>query len=417
MIHTSLSPNVTFKDILLALSYFIFPWKWMSWRKGKFINRFENNFKRYLEVKHVSSFDSGRSALLAILKALEIKEEDEVLLQAYTCVVVPNAVLAVGAKPVYVDVELNGFNLDARDLESKITPLAKAVIIQNTFGVPADYKEILRVAKKHKLKIIEDCAHSLGAEYNRKKIGTIGDVSFFSFGRDKMISCVFGGITATNNPIFGEKLTFFQKTLPYPNCWRVLQNLLHPIVFAMALPIYNCFNLGKGLIVMAQKLKIISLALGKEEKRGKFPNFMPAKLPNALCEIALHQLELLERFNAHRKKIALFYLENLKSKALKLPKLSFDKKVSAAPLRYTILSTKRNLILSEAKKQRIYLGDWYDWVIAPKDVDLGTLGYKVGMCPVAEKKALLSFNLPTHRRVSLDKAKQLVEFVNRFDEV
>ena len=120
-----------------------------------------------------------------------IGEGDEVLVQAFTCVAVPNSVLWAQATPVYADIDAT-LNIDPIDVEKKITNRTKAIIVQHTFGIPADMDALVALAKKHNILLIEDCAHSLGATYKGKKVGTFGDAAFFSFGRDKVVSSVFG---------------------------------------------------------------------------------------------------------------------------------------------------------------------------------------------------------------------------------
>ena len=165
----------------------------------------EKEFKKYLGVKYAISFNSGRSAFLAILNSLELKNDDEILLQAFTCNAVPNPIIWAGLKPVYVDCDEKTFNIDIEDLKRKITQKSKVVIVQHTFGLPAEMDEILEICQKNNLILIEDCAHSLGAEYKGKKVGTFGKAAFFSFSRDKVISSVYGGMVATNDDEFGEK--------------------------------------------------------------------------------------------------------------------------------------------------------------------------------------------------------------------
>ena len=314
MIHTSLSPNTTLKDIFIAKSYIFFPWKWLSIRHGKYVHQIEEKFKKYLPIKHAVSFDSGRSALYAILKAMNVQKGDEIILQAYTCVVVPNAIIHAGAVPIYADIEKDSLNIDQNDLEKKITPKTKAIIIQNTFGAIADYEKIQTIANKHKLKIIEDCAHSLGAEFKNKKIGTIGDAAMFSFGRDKVISAVYGGMAVTNNPEIGKNLKKFQQDLSYQSYKKIYSHLLHPIIFAISLPLYNFLHLGKIMILFFQKINLLSKALIQEEKKGKFPKSQPSCFPNALAEIACNQMKNLDKFNKHRKNIADFYQQELSPK-------------------------------------------------------------------------------------------------------
>ena len=162
LVFTSLSPNVEAEDRQYAWRLLLQPW---NWRSGGSIGECEEWFKKYFDVPHAWGVNSGRSGLFLILQALGIERGDEVLLQAFTCNAVPNPILWVGATPIYVDIDEETLNMDPADLEKKITPRAKAIIVQHTFGYPADMNRILEIAKKHNLIIIEDCAHALGARY------------------------------------------------------------------------------------------------------------------------------------------------------------------------------------------------------------------------------------------------------------
>src|SRR3989338_4102931 len=136
MISISLSPNTQKDDILLALKVLFQPWKW---KRGIDIEKFEGKLSQVLGIKNVVSFNSGRSSLLAIFDALNFEKGSEILLQAFTCNAVPNPVIWSGLRPVFVDCSAD-YNIDITDLERKITPLSRAVIIQHTFGIPADIK-------------------------------------------------------------------------------------------------------------------------------------------------------------------------------------------------------------------------------------------------------------------------------------
>ncbi len=167
MIFTSLSPNTEPDDISLAFKLRLFP----SFRKKTLgsRSRLEHSISTYVPLPHAFAFDSGRTSLFAILSALNLSSTDEVLLQTYTCVAVPEPILWVGSKPVYVD-SLDDFTMDPKDLEQKITSKSRVLIIQHTFGTPAHLEELLLIARRHNLFVIEDCAHALGAEYKGKKV-------------------------------------------------------------------------------------------------------------------------------------------------------------------------------------------------------------------------------------------------------
>ena len=137
-------------------------------------------------------------------------------MQAFTCNAVPNPVLWAGLKPVYVDCDEKTFNIDKEDLKKKITPRSRVLIVQHTFGLPADMDAISEICRKNNLILIEDCAHSLGAEYKNKKVGTFGKAAFFSFSRDKVISSVYGGMAVTEDHELTKKIKEYQLKIGYP---------------------------------------------------------------------------------------------------------------------------------------------------------------------------------------------------------
>jgi dTDP-4-amino-4,6-dideoxygalactose transaminase len=405
-IFISLSPNVEKDDLLLALRLLFSPWRW---KKGEVIDLLEKKFRKYLGVKHAFSFNSGRSSFLAILKALNLKKGDEVLLQAFTCNAATNPILALGLRPVYVDIEKETLNIDPEDLKRKISQKSKVVLVQHTFGLPAKMDEILEICKKYNLILIEDCAHSLGATYNGKKIGTFGKAAFFSFGRDKIISSVYGGIAMTNDSVLAERIKKFWDNCPYPSNFWILQQLLHPILTEYFIkPLYRFFGAGKYFLIFLQKIKILSKGVAKQEKKGRLPKYIPQKMPNSLAALALNQFKKLERFNAHRKRIAEIYDQELQELNLRFP----QKQEGRIYMRYSLLLKGRNTdeILKELGKKKIFLDDgWRKTPIVPPDTDQKKMQYQFGTCKNAEFVAKCILNLPTHINISEKEAKLIVK--------
>lgn len=403
MISISLSPNTEPDDIMLAFKTLFCPWKW---KRGFAVQEFERRFAAYLGVSRAVSFNSGRSSLLALLSSLGFKKGDEVLLQAFTCNAVPNPVLWAGLKPLFVDCK-DDYNMDIADLEKKITSRSRAVILQHTFGVPADIEKVQEICKRNNLALLEDCAHALGADYKGGKVGTFGDASFFSFSRDKIISCVYGGMVATNNANIAEKIRAYQETIGYPSFAWIFQQLLHPLVMNwIILPTYGF--LGKYLLVAFQKLHILSKAVHQKEKRGEKPEYFPRSLPNALAELALVQFSKLERFNAHRKEIANLYIRELQATSYKLQATS---SAGSVFLRFPVTHLNARDIIKRAWAENLLLGDWYTSPIAPYDTNAEKVGYKKGSCPVAEDLSQKTLNLPTHIRVTERDARRVVSFL------
>lgn len=428
-VSTSLSPNTEKDDILLAFKLLFQPWRWKHDKKSAIAenssNSLEEEFKKYLGVKYAISFNSGRSALIAILEAVSIKKNDEVLLQAFTCNSAVNPILNRGAKPIFVDVD-ETINMQPEDLKKKISrsagsgriPNPKAVMIQHTFGWPAQVKKILEIAGQNNLFLIEDCAHSLKAKYDGKFCGTFGQAAFFSFGRDKLISSVFGGMAVTNDDKIGEKLEKFQENLDFPSSIWIFQQLLHPILMSyLVLPAYGLNRfLGRIILGFFHQLSILSKAVYKKEKKGKIPKYFPKRLPAALAFLALNQFRKLERFNEHRREIASFYEKELKNSNFALCLARPWEGREPTFMRYPVLTEKNtDEILERARKRKIYLDDgWRKIPVVPPDTEINKMEYLSGSCPRAEKIARSIVSLPTHINLSKKEAEKIINFLKTY---
>jgi len=409
-ISISLSPNTEPDDIWLAFGLWFQPWKWKT---GRVIEDLEKKFAKKIGIKHAYSFNSGRSSFMAILEAFNFEKGSEILLQAFTCNAVPNPVIWSDLKPIYVDCNGDDYNVSVEDLERKITSKSKAVVVQHTFGIPADLDRIIEICKKHNLILIEDCAHALGAIYKGRQVGTFGDAAFFSFSRDKVISSVYGGMAVTNNDAAAEKIRKIQKEIEYPSFGWIFQQLMHPVKLNWEiLPTYRL--LGKYILVIDQKLHILSKAVHWKEKRGEKPDYFPKALPNALALLAERQLEKLGRFNSYRKELAAWYEEQLRGTSFELLRDFQDRE--SIFLRYPVKHPKAHEIITNAWKENILIGDWYTNAVAPDDTILEKLQYKAGSCPTAEKLALITLNLPTHINISKKHAQIVIDVIKKYGD-
>ena len=412
-IFTGFAPNLTFKDVVISLSFLCLPWNWKKIIIGKNADLAEVKIENYFNVKYCSIFDSGRSALFFALKALGVGAGDEVLVQAYTCMVVVNAIKWTGAKPIFIDID-NDFNIVPSDLEKKISNRAKVLIIQHTFGLPATLNKLLEIANSKKLKVVEDCAHAYGAKYKDKLVGTFGDIGLLSFGSDKILSCVRGGALITDSRELGDAILVLQNNLPHPKLRVTLQHLMHGPVFFKGKLLYRLY-VGKIILYLAKKLNLINKIIYSEEKQGLPDKFYSARLANALAEILLVQLDQVDEVNKHRKLIAEYYKKNINNNYIEHSLLSNDLFfVDCVFLRYPILCNEPARLLKYAKARGVILGNWYNTVIAPKDIDLSKTDYLPGSCPNAEVLASRSVNLPTNRHVSLEDAARVAQIVNEY---
>lgn len=173
---------------------------------AKYVGLFEQAFAKKNKVKYAVAVNSGGSALFLALWALGIRKGDEVIVPAFTMAATAYAVTQCGAKPVFVDCEENG-NIDASKIEKKITPKTKAVLPVHIYGHPCDMERVWKIARKHKLFVIEDVAEAHGALYKKKTTGSLSDASCFSFYANKMITTGEGGMVATNSRALAKELS------------------------------------------------------------------------------------------------------------------------------------------------------------------------------------------------------------------
>jgi dTDP-4-amino-4,6-dideoxygalactose transaminase len=402
----SISPNTDAVDVWQAVKILFQPWQW---QQGKAQLELKRKLKNYFKLDHCFLVNSGRTGLYLALKSLNLKLPDEVLCQAFTCVAVPNAINWANAKPVFVDIVKNSFNLDIEDLTKKITKNSKALIIQHTFGQPDDIKAIKKICQKHNLVLIEDCAHSLGARYQGKPVGSFGDLTVLSFGRDKVISSVFGGALLVSNSKFLASINQLINRLDYPAASWTLKQLFHPIFFSVIVPTYfsfrlGKFSLGKGLLFLLQKLNLVTLPVSASEKICQ-SSLAAKKLPNALAVLALHQFNKLALINQKRRSIALIYHQQLQARLFK---------PGSIYLRFPLLVKKPEILIKKLAKKNVLLGDWYRPVIAPKGVDFKKVGYRPGSCPNAEAASQQIVNLPTHPKMPLQDAEKIVKLIKDY---
>lgn len=179
---------------------------WIS-SEGPFIKKFEEKFATLTHRKYGIAVCNGTAALEMAVVALGIGKGDEVIMPAFTIISCASAIVRSGAKPVLVDVNMQTWNMEVTQIEKKITKRTKAIMVVHIYGLPTEMDPILKLAKKYKLRIIEDAAEAHGQTYNGKPCGSFGDVSIFSFYPNKLITTGEGGMVLTDNEILAAKLS------------------------------------------------------------------------------------------------------------------------------------------------------------------------------------------------------------------
>jgi dTDP-4-amino-4,6-dideoxygalactose transaminase len=391
--------------------------------------------KFYFPQGEIFFFNSARGALSFLLtqtyadythtnadKNLSLLEHtSEVITQAFSCLVVPNAIKFSGYKPIYVDID-ETYNLDIEDLKRKINKKTKAIIIQNTFGIPAKIDEILEIAHQNNILVIENLTHSLGAKYKGKYLGNFGDFALLSFNRNKVISSIIGGALVVNNKNFLEKIKQNYESLPELSQKEIQKIIFTGKVLYQAKKNYNFLKkiYLKFLRKSGKTVEMISLI----EKQGKKPENYLFKFPEILFPLLLNQLKKLERFNEKRKEVAKIYVTRTYADHTRTDadsgtdvtdadsNLSLRESASEPIfLRFPILIENRDFVLEKFKKENIYLGDWYRCVLDPCS-DLKIFYYEIGSCPKAEEITKKIINLPT--LIEKEEAELIIRKIKNF---
>ncbi|MBI3619064.1 aminotransferase class I/II-fold pyridoxal phosphate-dependent enzyme [Candidatus Peregrinibacteria bacterium] len=427
-IHHTFAPlaDARLRRCARALSYL--PWRY---KRGPYSEK----LRRALEEKfggRAFLFSTGREALFAFLQSIPSKPGDEVIIQSYTCVVVPNAIHAAGLKTVYCDIERDTLSLDCEEIEVLITPKTCAIICQHTFGIPADTKRLREICDRHGILLIEDCAHVIPDETGPRDIGTEGDALLLSFGRDKAISGITGGAiisrVASANPTL-ERMAKHAHDLSF---FTILRLLEYPNIYGWAKLFYG-LGMGKFSLFLHSKIGALRPILTSDEKHGRMRTVLH-RIPDVCAALALEQLERLRELNDHRRMLTKFFLEEGKKRRWPMlhcfcpgervepwteAKLSTLRRaqgdnlivVQESPLqKFPLFVRGAEKIRRALKKKNIHLHDgWTGCVVCPASVHLPDTGYEMGNDLAAEAVCEEILSLPTHPTMSLKQAKELVE--------
>jgi perosamine synthetase len=182
---------------------------WIS-SKGVFLDRFETGFAGFVGAKHGVGTCNGTVSIHLALVALGIGPGDEVIVPTFTYVASVNAITYTGATPVFVDSEMDTWNLDPALIEARITPRTRAIMVVHLYGHPADMDPIMDIARRHGVAVVEDAAEAHGAECRGRKVGSIGDISSFSFFGNKIITTGEGGMVLTDDDALAERCRHFR---------------------------------------------------------------------------------------------------------------------------------------------------------------------------------------------------------------
>ena len=373
---------------------------------GEAARAYEAGYEAMLPGLKAFTFWKGRVALFSILRGMGIGQGDEVMMPGYTCVVVPGATIYAGAKPVYVDIRASDYNIDPDLLDQAVTPRTKALIVQHTYGVPAQLDRITDWASARDLPIIEDCCHALGCTHRGGLLGTFGKAAFFSSQWNKHYPTALGGVAVVNDADLAGRVGKLRdeecRSPSRRSTWMIAAQILahHLLVFPSTLLIAQSifrWLTAKGLV--------IGSATG-EELTNQCPAHYLTAMSDLQARIGLFELARLRRNLSHRHGLAKFYRDQLGNLPADWP----DQPLVRYPLRVE----DRDAFLAAAFRERIEVGTWFECPLHPKETDHALFDYEFGCCPEAERAAGQVVNLPVHMRVSRKYAERVVDFARRY---
>lgn len=350
----------------------------------------------------------GRVAQAALLRGLGVGSGDQVAIQAFTCLAVPEGVLAMGAKPLYVDIESDGFNMSAESLASRLTPSTRAIIVQHTFGIPAEMNAIMRIADERGIPVIEDCCHTFLSRYQGQAVGTFGVGAFYSFEWGKPVVAGIGGAALANDMELARQLTNSRNEYTPPSALKRLKIELQYQMFGLLYwprlfwPVRTAFHTLSRLGAAEGNFNELDT---NAEPAADFSMCMAPHLVKRLRQ----RLGQIERIGAHSRKITSLYRELISSERVIHPNRSPGQECVFA--RYPLRVQDKQEVLAKAKKANIELAEWYSTPIHPIASDRGeSIGYEAMSCPRAEERSREIVSLPTHGRVGKGYPAKAAEF-------
>ena len=334
---------------------------------GPKLPEFEKALAKVANRKYSVAVNSGTSALHLIIRALGISEGDEVITTPFSFISSANCMLFERAKPVFVDIDPLTLNIDVSKIEEKITPRTKAILPVDVFGHPAKWDEIKRIAQEYNLKLIEDSAEAIGAEYKGRKAGSFGDAAVFAFYPNKQITTGEGGIILTDN---------------------------------------------KEIAILCRSMRNQGRGEGDEWLQHSRLGYN-YRISDINCALGIAQLERIDEILKKREGVAKMYNEKLKDvNGITLPYVSSDVKMSwfvyVIKLEERYTRKERDKVLSELRKREIGCSNYFT-PIHLQPFYHKEFGHSEGDFPVTEYIADRTVALPFYNNLTEEKVDYVAE--------
>jgi perosamine synthetase len=349
-------------------------------RRGKRLEKLEENIKEYFKVRHVFCVSSGKAALMLILSALrDVSGRRQVIIPAYTCFSVPSAIVKAGLEIVLCDIDSGTFDFNYTDLENAITNDTLCVVATHLFGIPADLERIEKLCRERKVFVVEDAAQAMGGQYKGRLLGTISDVSFYSLGRGKNITCGSGGIIVTNDDSIAAALMRQYVALEEPLFKEDVKNWLQTVLMSLFIqPPFYWFPAGMPLLKLGQTFF--------------YKDFPIKKLSSGKAALLQNWQERLTESNRIRTQTATFFCERIpqNTRRADIPYLRFPLLMDDRQMRDSIYT----------RSQQYGLGLSLMYPTPVNEIEELKTSFYGQVFPVAKRVAETVVTLPTHYLLS-----------------
>ncbi len=353
-------------------------------------------------------FFRGRVALRAILQGLGVRSGDEVALQAFTCVALPEALAALGAKPLWIDVTAGGLGMDPTHLEASVTTSTKAIIVQHTFGVPVDLAPILEIARRRGIPVVEDCCHTFSSTYRGRAVGTFGSAAFYSFEWGKPVRGGLGGSARVNDPALRPALAAICENLRPVSLGQRSQLAAQSFAFQLLYrpsvywPVRRAYRVVTATGIARRSFNPVELGESASDE------FSMRMAPETEHSTRKKLVELPAR-TALSLTLAKEYDQSLPGA---LRRVAVPQGASPVLIRFPFLTDRKEHLLARAQVANVEVSGWYETPIHPLAPDAsGGARYRAGQCPEAEALCRQIVTLPCHPHVTRREAEKIIKFL------
>lgn len=354
----------------------------------------------------------GRVALAEILKALGIGHGDEVALQAFTCLAMPEGILATGAKPCWIDIEHGGVNMDPKSLEERLSDGVKAVVVQHTFGIPAQLDLLVEICERRGIPLIEDCCHTYASRFAGRLVGEFGVGAFYSFEWGKPLVAGIGGSAVLNDDALDQKVKSAYTGFVSPGKkseakigvqYAGYSVLYSPKRFWMVRDIF-------------QKLSSSGAVEGNYNPSGEIAADFGLRMASSCRKRLEKQIAKATIIEERARGIAEFYKASLVGSPVLKP-VFVPELADPVYARFPLISAFKKEILDQARAHNIEIAEWYSTAVHPLgSADWKAIGLEPGSCPHAEQRASEIISLPINAKTNRFVTHRTVGFLSALVE-